>query len=241
MSDETHLHAYLRASDDESAVGDWSDVLNRSRRQRRRAATRAILWAAVALAALVIAVPAFGLGGIFPGILSGSAAPPQNDTALRALFPPYQIGHATKLAEYEGRSLFGAHTAAGGYCFSATSPVDPHGEGGHCVSSAEAQALDSGKTVAFAMSGWNVGGYAPEANSVHVSGAGLDLTFPVDGNGWWLGVAEVPHLPQQAHEGLVIATGRAENGSSIGSDPLMLVRVYRDSAGRVMGVGIASI
>ena len=77
MSDETHLHAYLRASDDESAVGDWSDVLNRSRRQRRRAATRAILWAAVALAALVIAVPAFGLGGIFPGILSGSAAPPQ--------------------------------------------------------------------------------------------------------------------------------------------------------------------
>jgi hypothetical protein len=154
---------------------------------------RRTLVAAVAVIFLLAGVGALAASGMVPlGILGGPSAPPENDAALRALFPPLRIGHATELAQYDGRTLFGAHSAKGGYCFSATSPSDPNGEGGHCVSEAEARTLDVGGTVAFAMSGGSIGGYAPRATTVHVHGAGIDRTFAVDANGWWLGVAQLP-------------------------------------------------
>jgi hypothetical protein len=159
-------------------------------------------------------------------LLRGPSAPLENDAALSALFPPLRIGHATELSEYAGRRLFGARNAKGGYCFGATSPNDPRGEGGHCVSEAEARALDAGRTVAFAMSGGSIGGYAPRATSVRVSGAGIDRSFPVGANGWWLGVAPLPdNLPPGEDRAYVEATGIGPNGQILGRDPLMLVTV----------------
>jgi hypothetical protein len=214
-----------------------------SRPTRRRAVRSGrTLVAAVALACLLGGAGALAASGLLgDGILSGPSAPPENDAALSALFPPYRIGHATELTEYEGRKLFGARTARGGYCFSATSPTDPKGEGGHCVSEAEARTLDAAGTVAFAMSGWSVGGYAPGASSVRVAGAGIDVTFPVGENGWWLGVAELPKnpLPNGQDRAQVVATGIGPDGRVLGEDPLMLVTIARTVARRVIGIGIA--
>lgn len=211
--------------------------------------SRPMLVAAIALVCLLGAAGALAAAGVLgDGILSGPSAPPENDTALRALFPPYHIGRATQLAEYEGRKLFGARTAAGGYCFSATSPIDPKGEGGHCVYKTEAQTLDAGGTVAFAMSGASVGGYAPGATTVRVSGAGIDLTFPVGENGWWLGVAPLPGMDRmmRLHRLLngkdrdsVVATTIGPDGLVVGQDPLMLVAVARTSDGRFVGISVA--
>jgi hypothetical protein len=215
-----------------------------SRRTRRRwpVRSRRILVAAAALACLLGGAGALAATGVLgDGILSGPSAPSENDVALQALFPPYRIGHATELAEYQARKLFGARTASGGYCFSATSPIDPKGEGGHCVSDAEARSLDTGGMVAFAMSGWSVGGYAPGATSVRVAGAGIDATFPVGENGWWLGVAELPKnpLPDGQDRAQVVAAGIGPDGRVLGEDPVMLVTIARTVAGQVIGIGIA--
>lgn len=214
-----------------------------SRRPRRRRA----LVAALALVCLLTGAGALAATGVIgDGILRGRSAPPENDAALRALFPPYRIGRASELARYEGRKLFGARTATGGYCFSATSPIDPNGEGGHCVSDDEARSLDAGNTVAFAMSGGSVGGFAPGASSVHVAGAGIDVTVPVGENGWWLGVAELPvaqlmrkrALPNGQDTMQVVATSIGPDGEALAADALMLVRIYRNAPGE--GVRIAA-
>ena len=211
-------------------------------RRRWAVPRRRTLVAAIVLVCLLGAAGALAASGLLGvGILSGPSAPPENDAALRALFPPYRIGHATQLAEYQSRKLFGARTAAGGYCFSATSPIDPKGEGGHCVSKAEVHTLDAGGTVAFAMSGWSVGGYAPGAGTVRVTGAGIDLTFPVGENGWWLGVARLPgvdrlELPNGQRQANVIATGIGRDGRVLGHDELMLVRVYGTGPGRMIQI-----
>ena len=212
-----------------------------SRPKRRRSAVRSrrTLLAAVTLACLLGGAGALAASGLLgDGILSGPSAPPENDAALRALFPPYRIGHATELAEYEGRKLFGARTAKGGYCFSATSPIDPKGEGGHCVLGAEARTLDAGGTVAFAMSGGSVGGYAPGASRVRVSGAGIDVTVPVTERGWWLGVAHLPAKPPPDFRGPVdvVATSLSPDGRVLGRDPLMRVTVLRPGDGWILGI-----
>jgi hypothetical protein len=220
----------------------------RSRRRRRSwpLRSRRVLVVAFALVCLLGTAGALAAVGVLgDGILSGTSAPPENDAALRALFPPYHIGRATQLAEYDGRKLFGARTAAGGYCFSATSPIDPKGEGGTCVSKAEAQKLDAGGTVAFTMSGGSVGGYAPGASTVHVSGAGIDLTVPVGENGWWLGIARLPverimrlrRLPNGKDRESVIATSIGSDGEVLGQAELMLVSIARTKDGRFVGVG----
>jgi len=116
-----------------------------SRRPIRKSAIprRRILIVVIALTLLLGGAGVVAAGLFGDGILTGPQAPKENDAALQALFPPFHIGHATELATFDGRKLFGAHTASGGYCFSATSPTDPKGEGGHCVSAAEAQRLDN--------------------------------------------------------------------------------------------------
>jgi hypothetical protein len=222
--------------------------------QRRRSHSP-FLWksrglvVAVAVVLLVGGGVAFAASTLLGGDpLTGPPASAENDAALRALFPPYQIGHATQLAERGGRKLFGARTARGGYCFSATSPTDPKGEGGHCVSHEEARTLTAGGAVAFAMSGWSVGGYAPSATSVRISGAGLDETVPVNEKGWWIGVARLPveqmmqqhRLPNGTQQAAVIATSVAADGREIGRDQLMLVHLAHAADGRFVGVGFAS-
>lgn len=221
-------------------------VNSRPTRRTWRYGGRRALVAAIALACLLGGAGALAASGLLGnGIFSGPSAPPENDAALRALFPPYRIGHATELSAYEGRKLFGARTAGGGYCFSATSPIDPKGEGGHCVSKAEARTLDDGGTVAFGMSGWSVGGYAPGASKVRVSGAGIDVTFPVGENGWWLGVAQLLRpadpLPDGPDRAFVVATSIGPDGRVLGRDPLMLVTRQRTPSGLVIGIGIALI
>jgi hypothetical protein len=194
------------------------------------------LGAAIATAALLGHAP-----------FDGPPAPVENDAALRALFPPYRIGHATQLVESNGRKLFGARTAKGGYCFSAPSPTDPKGEGGHCVSETEARTLDAGGTVAFAMSGWSVGGYAPGATTVRITGAGLDESINVAESGWWIGVARLPihrmmrlhHLPDGTDHATVVATGIAADGRETGHDQLMAVNVATTPDGRFIGVGFS--
>jgi hypothetical protein len=201
--------------------------------------SRRALAAAIALVCLLGTAGAIAASGLLGnGILSGNSAPPENAAALRALFPPYSIGRATELAHYDGRKLFGARTRRGGYCFSATSPTDPTGEGGHCVSNAEARTLDAGRTVAFAMSGASVGGYAPGASKVRVSGAGIRVTVPVGENGWWLGVARLSRdtLPDGEHRAFVVATSIGPDGRVLGHDALMFVTVYGTGAGRVIQV-----
>jgi hypothetical protein len=222
----------------DAARGGLLTVINAGRTPRRSALqSRRALVVAMALVCLLTGAGALAATGVLgDDILGGRSAPHENDAALRALFPPYGIGHATELAAYEDRKLFGARTAKGGYCFSATSPTDPKGEGGHCVSEAEARTLDAGGTVAFAMSGWSVGGYAPGATSVHVAGAGVEVTAPVGVNGWWVGVAELPRYPlrEGQESATVVATSIGPDSQVLGEDPLMLVRVARTASGRVI-------
>lgn len=214
----------------------------------RRRARRPVLVAAVAAACVLGGAGALAATGVLGGdLLAGPSAPPENDTALRNLFPPFHIGHATQLAEYDGRTLFGARTAKGVYCFSATSPIDPKGEGGHCVSRDASKALDAGRSAAFLMSGWSVGGFAPGASDVRLTGMGVDETVPVGANGWWLGIAEVPSFPSRlppdqlkVREGDVIATRIDADGNELGSDPAIHVRIVRFGDGRLAGIGLMS-
>lgn len=203
---------------------------------------------AIASLLLVGGGAAFAASTLFNGgPLNGPPAAAENDAALRALFPPYRIGHARQLAENDGRKLFGARTARGGYCFSATSATDPKGEGGHCVSAEEARTLTAGGTVAFAMSGWSVGGYAPGASSVRITGAGLDETVRVNRHGWWIGVARLAikrmmrdhRLPNGADRATVVATSIAGDGQEVGHDRLMTVQVRSTGDGRFAGIGFA--
>ena len=209
---------------------DWSDVVGRSRSiappgeeaverrpWRRRRGVLLAVGASVAAAAVGVAVAASG------DILQGPAAPPRYDTALRELMPPLGIGRARELASHDGRTLFGARTRAAGYCFSATSPVDRGAQGGHCVSAAEARSLDRRGFVAFAMSGSSVGGFAPGADSVRVTGAGLDVVVPVSDAGWWVGEARLgePPLPPGAVAATVVATGYTAAGEVVGRDRLL--------------------
>jgi hypothetical protein len=205
---------------------DWPDVVRRAavreekpaRPSRRRA-----------LAAALAATAALGMGVAIAAttdILQGTPAPPENDAALRQLFPPLSIGPATELTSHDGRTLFGARTKRGGYCFSATSPIDPKGEGGHCVSDAESRALDRRHVVSFAMSGSSVGGYAAGADHVRVTGAGIDVELPVSDRGWWVGTAplEFPPLPASVDRATVVATAYTADGTVIGRDPLLRIR-----------------
>jgi hypothetical protein len=193
--------------------------------------------AAVAIACVLGGAGALAASGVVGhGILAGPSAPAQNDTALQDLFPPYDIGHATQLAEFDGRTLFGARTAKGGYCFSATSPTDPKGEGGHCVSDAAARRLNAGKEAAFAMSGWSVGGYSPGATEVHLQGAGVDATVSVGANGWWIGVAELPTeklMDELSGDAYVMATSIGPHDEVLASRPV--IRVHADSRAHVIG------
>jgi hypothetical protein len=208
--------------------------------QRRFRPRRRFAVALGLVACILAAAGAFAAG--FGDVLDGPPAPPKNEAALKNLFPPLHIGRAVTLAENGGRKLFGARTASGGYCFSATSPIDPDGEGGYCVSPSEAKALGAGEVVAFAMSGGSVGGYAPGATTVRVTGAGIDVTFPVKPSGWWLGVARVPLTPRNGViEGDVVATSIGPDRNVLGSDPLMHVTVVKGRDGRVVGVGIAFV
>jgi hypothetical protein len=239
--------------------GDWCDVLERAgeprqttrRRQTafRLRRTRRTVITSVALAALVGSAAALAAGALLGAApFKGPPAPSVNDTALRALFPPERIGRATQLAENEGRTLFGARTARGGYCFSATSPTDPNGEGGHCVSEDEARTLTAGGSVAFAMSGWSVGGYAPGATGVRIAGVGLDETIAVNHDGWWIGVAQLPvgqmmrqhHLPDGTDRGTLVATSLAADGQEIGHDPVMVVKVATTGDGQFAGISFSS-
>ena len=228
---ETELRRRLEALANTVDDSDWDAVVRRAARAsepaaradarsaKRRRPRRAVL--ALALAAAVAA----GVGAAVAAttdILQGPPAAPENEKALRELFPPLDIGPATELTSHGGRTLFGARTRAGGYCFSATSPIDPKGEGGHCVSDAEAAKLDRRGVVAVAMSGWSVGGYAPGAEYVRVTGAGLDVEIPVSENGWWIGVAKpLTPLPEGIDRATVTATAYAEDGTVTGRDPLL--------------------
>jgi hypothetical protein len=229
---------------------NWDDVVDRagSRQRGRLMRSRRAIVVAILLVLLIGGGVALAASALFGGDrLSGPPAPSDNDAALRALFPPYRIGHATQLAEHDGRKLFGARTASGGYCFSATSPIDPKGEGGHCVSKADALKLDASRPVAFTMSGWSAGGYAPGAREVRMSGAGIDVTVPVAENGWWVGVAQLPlggrlrsALPAGQDRGFVVATSVGPDGQVLGQARVMIVTVTRDDSGRVLTVGFGS-
>jgi hypothetical protein len=176
----------------------------------------------VLLAALAVAVFA-AVGAVAAvDILNGPAAPAANDAALQHLFPPLGIGHASILAANGDRTLFGARTAAGGYCFSAKSPTDTRAEGGHCVSDAEVTRLDAGEMVGFAISGGTVGGYAPNAARVRIHGLGFDETVPVAGNGWWVGDAS-PVYALKTPSGTLIATTLDGDGHELASDPILRV------------------
>lgn len=188
---------------------------------------------AAVIAAALLAVPAVVLARQILPVdyrdwlrLDGPAAPPARQEALRDLFPPFAIGPARTLAEHDGRTLFGARTARGGYCFSATSPVDPGAEGGHCVSPGDARRLNHRGVVAFAMSGGSVGGYASQAESVRITGAGLDVVVPVNDRGWWIAVATLPSPPlaDGDDEETVVATALAADGRELGDDALLQIQ-----------------
>lgn len=170
--------------------------------------------------------------------LDGPAAPRESQEALRDLFPPLAIGPARTLAEHDGRTLFGARTGSGGYCFSATSPVDPGAQGGHCVSDAETRRLNHRGVVAFAMSGRSVGGYASGAESVRITGAGLDVLVPVNARGWWIGVADLPSPPlgDGDDEETVVATALTADGRELGSDALL--QIMRSPSGDAYTIAV---
>lgn len=214
---------------------DWPDVVRRAAVREQR--PRPMRVAAVVLAA----VAALGVGVAIAArtdILQGTPAPPENDAALRQLFPPLAIGPATELTSHGTRTLFGARTKRGGYCFSATSPVDPKGEGGHCVLDTEARALDRRDVVAFAMSGSSVGGYAAGAEYVRINGAGLDVELPVSAGGWWVGEATLrePPLPANVEQATVVATAYGPDGMDLGRDPLLRIRRVGGPAGDVYSI-----
>lgn len=214
---------------------DWADVLRRGRASARTGATRPRRRLLLAAALTVLTTAAVGVALAATGVLQGPPAPPENDAALRHLMPPLGIGPATELASHNGRTLFGARTKAGGYCFSATSPTDPRGEGGHCLSDADAARLDNRHVVAFALSGSSAGGYAPGADSVHVTGAGIDAEFPVAANGWWIGEARLPTPPLApgVESATVVATAGAKDGSVVGRDSLLFIERAEGLAGDV--------
>ena len=242
MASDHVLHAVLDelAAPAADQTPDWSEVLRRvdagrsSSRLRLRPGRVRLL--AAALAALIVVGVGVALAAV--DVLQGPPAPPENDKALRQLFPPLRIGPATELASHGGRTLFGARTERGGYCFSTTSPMDPEGEGGHCVSNAEADVLDRGGVVAIAMSGSSAGGYAAGADHVRITGAGIDVEVPVSGTGWWVGEARLkrPPLPARVEQATVVATAFTNDGTVAGRDPLLYVRRIHGPAGDVYSI-----
>lgn len=205
---------------------NWGDVLRRAHFPARAGVTRRRRRILLVAVPAMLASVAVGVALAATGILQGPAAPPENDAALRQPMPPLGIGPATELASNGDRRLFGARTKGGSYCFSATSQTDPVGEGGHCVSGADAASLDNRGVVAFALSGSSAGGYAPGAESVRITGAGIDVELPVSANGWWVGEARLPSppLPRGVERAVVVATARAEDGAIVGRDPLLVVQ-----------------
>jgi hypothetical protein len=209
----------------------------RARLLGNRRARRRLVLASIAVACVIGGAGALAATGVLNGdLLAGPSAPPENDTALRNLWPPsiFKIGHATQLAEYDGRKLFGARTAKGGYCFSATSPTDPKGEGGHCMSDAGNRQLDAGETVVVSkLSGGSVGGYAPGATEVQLTGAGKDETFPVGDNGWWLGIVELParKFMEQQKRAEVFATMIGPDGEAVARLPLICMEAFEGAPG----------
>jgi hypothetical protein len=88
------------------------------------------------------------------------------------------------------------------------------------------------------MSGGSIGGYAPGASQVRVSGAGIDLTVPVSEKGWWLGVADLPAKPPPHFRGPVdvVATSLSPDGRVVGRDALMRISVLTPGAGWVLSI-----
>jgi hypothetical protein len=233
--DELHelsrFHAEVASPSEETIVAARHELrafIDASPARRRRGRLRL---AAVALAVLVPVGSALAIAET--DILRGPPAPAEQESGLQGLFPPAKIGEATTLARHAGRTLFGARTELGGYCFSASSPIDPKAEGGHCVSARETQLLDDGGSVAFPMSGGSVGGYAPGAVSVRITGPGLDVTAPVSRSGWWVAAAPLPEppLPRGTSEALVVATGMAQSGEVTGRERIF--RIWRDRKGLI--------
>lgn len=233
MTNEQGLHDLLNELARPAAhhEPDWTDVVRRATSRGRPKPSRRRRSTVIAAALAALAILGAGIALAAADILEGPPAEPERDAALRSLFPPLGIGPATNLVSRDGRTLYGARTKTGSYCFSATSPADPNGEGGHCVSDAEARRLDQRGVVAVAMSGSSVGGYAPGARYVRVTGATLDLEIPVSDRGWWVGVAELPSppLPTAVDEATVVATAYTADGEVIGSDPLMRIRRVGDA------------
>jgi len=218
---------------------DWADILRRAQVPARTALPRPRRRILLAAVLALLAAVAVGVGLAATGILQGPAAPAENDAALRRLMPPLGIGPATELASQGGRTLFGARTERGGYCFSATSQTDPEGEGGHCLSDGDAARLDRARVVAFALSGSSAAGYAPGAESVRITGAGLDVEILVSDNGWWVGEARLPSpplLPEGVERATVVATARAEDGALVGRDSLLVVHRVGESTDAVYQV-----
>jgi hypothetical protein len=214
------------ADPDGVSIASARGALERSiaRGTRRRAPTRR---AALAVALVLLAVGGSGLAIADRGIFDGPPAPPAQDAGQQRLIPSLKIGHATTLASYGGRSLFGSRTAAGGYCLSASSPTDPDAEGGRCLSDRYGAVLAAGKPITIPISGGSVGGYAPGASTVSLTGLGDAETVPVAPNGWWIGVATLGDLfalpARERNGGEVTATLRAADGSIL--DTLVVFRL----------------
>jgi hypothetical protein len=217
LADLTAFRANV-ADPDEAAIGTARSDLLRAI-ERRPSAHRRSRRLALAVALVVLAIGGSGLALANHGVFDGPPAPPAQDAGQQRLFPMLRIGHATTLASYGGRSLFGSRTAAGGYCLSASSPVDPDAEGGRCLSDRYAALLAAGRPITIPISGGSVGGYAPGASSVGIAGLGVDETVPVAANGWWIGVVDLGNVfalsSSDRNGGEVSATARAADGSVI--------------------------
>jgi hypothetical protein len=195
---------------------------------RRRHSRRLVLAAALGTCALAASGALAAVN-----ILDGPAAPSVNDSGLQNLLPPLGIGHARTLATLAGRTLFGARTKAGGYCFSATSPTDPDAGGGYCLPDPEATRINAHELVGFPISGGTVAGYAPAgATHVRLRGLGLDTTVPVARNGWWVGNASAVYS-LQAPEGFLTATALDAQGHELASDPVIHAIRYPNVPGVV--------
>jgi hypothetical protein len=111
MRDATELYAYFHGASSAPEAGDWSDVLGRARRQRRGAALRIAVVAAIAVAALLVALPALGVGGLV-SFIGGDSTPltPSQTARLSALvasqpsLTPAGGATATATTTFEGKT-----------------------------------------------------------------------------------------------------------------------------------------
>jgi hypothetical protein len=217
LADLTAFRANV-ADPDEAAIGIARAGLLRAI-ERRPSPHRRARRVALAVALAVLAIGGSGLALADHGVFDGPPAPPAQDAGQQRLFPMLGIGHATTLARYGGRSLFGSRTAAGGYCLSASSPADPDAEGGRCLSDRYGALLAAGHPITIPISGGSVGGYAPGAGTVGLAGLGVDETVPVAANGWWIGAVDLGNVfalsSSERNGGEVTATARAADGSVI--------------------------